>query len=420
MNTNRWPVLMVLILACNFLAGGDCGEPINKDPGFDLWCGDSLCAWSVDQGQIRRASTWHRSDHGVEMVGNPVVISQLSRESDADCFAFELIADADEGVGLTIQMDFNDDGSVEYDHPLASNDWRPVSYLITPPTWYSSVRFKIRKSGQGRAVVAQVRVESASGCTAEPLALTDRPLGVECRTDGECASDTCTSFPMWEMWLNREEERRRCSSCRDSGDCPQDQVCGVKPGDDSSIYLECGPPSRHVVGERCVADEECESNATCCKGFCARCCGGEGCGEGEACGLGEERNETHILECGAEGRKVLGERCVFGGECATGVCCEGACSQCCGQGGCPAGTACEKRALPMLLPPWQCSPGQGKGQTGAVCLSDDDCASGFCEGPATLKVCDTDSGRCESDEECPAFFDARSCLSLGVDGGVCR
>ena len=67
--------------------------------------------------------------------------------------------------------------------------------------------------------------------------------------------------------------------------------------------------------------------------------------------------------------------------------------------------------------PWQCSPGAGQGSPGALCLKNDDCSSGICQGEGELKHCFLDGRRCQQDQECPLW---NTCLPLGVFGGECQ
>ena len=119
----------------------------------------------------------------------------------------------------------------------------------------------------------------------------------------------------------------------------------------------------------------------------------------------------------------MGARCQSGAECTSKVCCQGVCSQCCGNTGCQKGEACEERpassysALKDYLPlPWQCAPGLFAGAPKAPCLEQSDCASKACEGSGTLKVCWVDGRRCSTDADCPTF----SCIKLGVAEGACK
>jgi hypothetical protein len=372
---------MILALLTVF-SGFTCGEsPMILDTGFDLWCGNHLCAWEVTAGNVRRVSTWHRSDYGAEMVGNPAEISQLAL-GKADCLEFRLQVDRDDGVDLYIEMDFQDDGTTEYSHPIPTTDFKPANYRITPPSWYQSVRFIIRKTGPGRAVLAQVWVvgRNRNKCTAPSLGLGERPLGAVCESDDQCAVGRCV------MVESRLEVGYRCGECRANADCSGDDVCGLGQGEEG-FYLECIPAASHSMGDLCFGPDEC----------------------------------------------------------VTGLCCGGICSQCCDDQDCPLGS-CRMREAPVpggdgpdyVLLWWsvatQCSPGEGKGSTGDVCLFDDDCQSGACAGAGDFAKCgecldmsDEDDvltcfikyryERCQSDEDCQ---DEESCVYLGTVGGVCR
>ena len=361
-------LILCSLVSLTVFPGWECGEPILDDPGFDLWCGEQLCSWEVPMGAVRRVSTWHRSDSGVELVGDPVVLTQLSDVTSAAsiCFLFELQADTDDGVNLTLEMDFLDDGSVEYSHALPSDDWQQVQYKVATPVWYEGVRFTVRKSGAGRAVLGTLRVTKAGDCPGPALELVDRPLGALCDGAGDCSSGHCEEVNQWGAL-----KTRTCSGCGDDTDCAKGQACGVEAGTTLKLFLECGASARHQLGERCVGD----------------------------------------------------------GECATGVCCDGLCSQCCRDKspGCVGGTYCNKvpwseldPAYQAVLLPWQCSPGQGLGVAGDPCLWDVDCASGSCGGTGELRVCILDGRRCQQDSDCPAWLTEGLCLPLGQLGGACQ
>ena len=150
----------------------DCGQIID-DAGFDLWCGDQLCKWDLDAGQIQRAATWHESDAGVELLGSDTKISQHTDVDNLDgtCIRFEMIADLDDSVDLRLQMDVYDDLSYEYDERIPAADWRALSYLVRMPSTYAGVRFRLYKRSAGHAVLANIGAEIApdSECTSPPL-----------------------------------------------------------------------------------------------------------------------------------------------------------------------------------------------------------------------------------------------------------
>jgi hypothetical protein len=368
---NRIFVILMALTAYPVFCGWQCGPPLNEDPGFDLWCIDNdgrhvLCAWDLDAGEIKRVSTWHRSDYGVEMQSNPTQISQLV-EGNVSCIFFDMLVDKDDGVTVTLEMDFNDDGTIEYSHPLPNNDFRPIEYNITPPTWYASVRFIIRKTGEGRAVLAQIKVHSDAeeNCTDHPINLTDRPDGAECEESAQCLSGRCAPVQLWRPDVEGGYVRA-CSSCVYADDCLGGEVCGLEASPDALLYRGCGPAGRHLLGERCMDHPECQ----------------------------------------------------------TGICCEGICSECCTDLDCAAGSLCQPRDWETLgedyefqILPLQCAPGEGKGESGAVCLKDDDCMSNVCSGDGEFKQCFLDGRKCDIDEECPLW---EACLPLGVAGGECQ
>lgn len=104
--------------------------------------------------------------------------------------------------------------------------------------------------------------------------------------------------------------------------------------------------------------------------------------------------------------RTLGDACSIGvaNECKSGVCCEGICAECCVEPkylsvdesrtvtpapvvACAGGAACKRRdvqqdsaGLVFAVVPLQCDPGSRTRPAGVVCLADDDCASGACEG----------------------------------------
>src|SRR5262245_3401858 len=108
----RKSTFISIVIAGAVASGGatECGQIID-DRGFDLWCGDRLCVWQVDKGDVRRAATWHDEDAGVEMVGTDVAISQLTpvESSDGHCIRFTLVADIEETAEVHLELDIYGD-----------------------------------------------------------------------------------------------------------------------------------------------------------------------------------------------------------------------------------------------------------------------------------------------------------------------
>src|SRR5262249_30223147 len=137
------------------LGNTECGGDALKDPGFDLWCGDSLCAWKVERGTIARVPSWNKGDPAVELVGDDTAIEQLSPvdSSDGTCIEFTMIADVDDDVDVELNIDVLGDGSVEHHERLPSAHWKPLSYDLFVRQPYAGIRFELAKTGSGRAVV---------------------------------------------------------------------------------------------------------------------------------------------------------------------------------------------------------------------------------------------------------------------------
>ena len=162
---NRVLVLTAAVISSTVFPGWSCGTPVLQNPSFDLWCGNKLCAWTVDQGQIRRVPTWHPSDFGVELVGDPVVISQSSAVTPDSvyCFHVEFQVDKDPGVKLSLQLYANDVGLPASEKSMQSQNWVPNSFDIEAYASNQTLRFAVRKAGAGRAVIATIFV--TDGCS---------------------------------------------------------------------------------------------------------------------------------------------------------------------------------------------------------------------------------------------------------------
>lgn len=360
-------LLLVCLASITMLPGWECGEPILDDTGFDIWCGKELCSWTVEQGQVKRVATWHRSDHGVDLVGPSVVLSQTSEATSKDvtCLDFRVQADRDDDVSLIVQMDFLADGSVEYSHPLASDDFQSVGYSITPPTWFERVKVTVRKTGAGRAVLSQLRVSKGSGCQEAPVVIKGLPDGAKCQSASDCLGGQCQKVQQWRADLENAVV----------------QVCG-----------------------HCMTDSDCKA--------------------GQICGLGMSQRFYLHRACVPGGTRRLAERCQGDGECLTGRCCEGICSQCCQGSGCTTGQQCLPVDWKKLgdnyefqLLPHQCDPRKGQQPKGTPCLHASDCQSGICPSTETLSTCFLDGRRCQTDTDCPLW---PACLPLGPYNGLCQ
>lgn len=354
--------------------GAECENPLVRDSGFDLWCGDVLCDWQVvpGTGTVAKVPTWNDHDFGVDLQGSLVTLTQRlpSTSDQVSCLHFNLLADIADPVNVTLELDFDDDGSIDRTETLPLGQWVPIEFRITAPTYFQSLRVSLSKHGEGHAVLAQIRASSASDCSAPPITTPNRPLGAACESAAECAQGNCLPSSLAEEWLpDPNKPRMACEACAGDADCTSGKVCGLGW---NSLLLD---------------------------GFAS---------------------------CTAEGSRVLGDRCLAAVECATGICCGGVCSACCPDGGqgCLVGTVCAERArdsnkLPLRCA-WQCAPGGQAGITNTPCLGNDDCASGACIGGDPLSVCALDGRPCLANTDCPRLSDGNACIPLGVAGGRCQ
>jgi hypothetical protein len=184
---------MIFLVLLPVLLGAKCGESIIKDPGFELWCGETLCNWRIEEGSITRAPTWHERDHGVDLVGPAVHLSQRADFGDdrPSCLSYDLLSDVGDKAQVVLEMDFDEDGAVELTQVLPLGPWTRLSYKTPAPSWYRSIKFSIRKRGEGPARLARIRVGADIDCQGPAPSTSNRPTGAPCETPAQCTSATC-------------------------------------------------------------------------------------------------------------------------------------------------------------------------------------------------------------------------------------
>ncbi len=353
---------------------GSSPPPLLEDPSFDMWCGDSLCSWEVEEGSVEQVPTWHSGDHGVGMMTDPTVIAQhsLASSADTDCIWFSLMVDSDPGVTVQLELDFRSDGAAEYAHPIPSTDWTTFSYHIRPPDWFDVMTFRIRKTGTGNATVAQILAErdDAEMCASQTaLDYSDLANGQHCGWAEECTGGYCQEHDL--IASDRDIDGTPWSVCGECnwGSCDDEQVCGMAYTDDNMAYPACMDPPNKALGEQCIYDEECGSGI-CCYGRCSEC-------------------------CAYDAR-----------DCANGSVCERA----------PGNGIAETRMMPYM-----CAPSEGEREGGDPCLTGNDCASGSCLAESQLRLCDPSGQPCDTTADCPDYDGERAvCVTLGAHDGSCE
>ncbi len=354
--------LLIAVVAATQLGATDCGEVI-RDPGFDLWCGDSLCTWKLLRGDIERVGTWNAGDSGVSFVGADTAIQQIAPVTslDGDCIEFTLIANVATTAEVFLDIDVEADGTVERSERIPTAHYKPISILIALATPYDGIRFELRKQGTGETVLANIGAHVVDQCTGlTPIDPGPRPVGASCAHNSDCASNLCVASP-------------------------------TQPGLGT------------LLGTACAG---CDPTGT-----------SSGCDAGEACGITGALQPTLAegVACVAEASHELGEACLSGAECASGICnADLRCSACATGADC-GGDACGPS---FQGGPDVCRPGAGTGATGDACATDADC-TGTCDG-AVRKEC-RDHRACGSPADCPVENDLApgACTTVGIQGGTC-
>ncbi len=361
--------LLVPLIAASQIGATDCGQVI-KDPGFDVWCGESLCSWKLLRGDIDRVGTWHEGDSGVAFLGDDTAIQQVApvNSNDGLCIRFSMIADVAENAEVFLDIDVEADGLVERSERIGTTHYKPVTFLIHVAPPYDGIRFELAKHGAATAVLANIGAELSEECAGLPkIEAEPRPNGASCDDFGECISGLCipsqNTFPASVFG----DICAGCDPTLGATACAGGEVCGIGPALSPVLAppLVCVPPASHELAEQCVSDAECAS-----------------------------------------------------GKCAIGASGPGVCSTCESIEDC-GGQSCGPSWITGSRGPNVCRPGQGLGADGAGCGSDADCASGTCAG-SDRKTCN-DGRACTADTNCPANSDLSqgACSTVGIQGGIC-
>jgi hypothetical protein len=241
-------LLMFTALACA-LMNADCDPNVTQDPTFRDWCGDGLCDWVTTKGHVQRVPTWDQNDFGVSFLDadGGTDIAQLTVENQAKCLLFSSVGDIDPNANMEVSADFNNDGTIDFTGQLGSAQWEQVQTAISAPPAYSGITFHVTKRGTGTAVLAQMRVQSSTGCTPAPP-LTNLAMGDVCTQTSDCAPGLlCATVP--------NTDYRLCSQC--DGSCPGGEACTQR-----SVFMpfQCAAGLGHGdAGVPCLNGSDCGS-----------------------------------------------------------------------------------------------------------------------------------------------------------------
>lgn len=237
--------LIAVAIAAAAALGADCEGNVVQDPTFRDWCGDSLCAWTLDAGKVARVPTWNENDFGVSFLDRGTQISQVTPENQAPCLLFTTTADIDPSAQMSLLVDFDNDGTIDFQGPIGATQWRKVQTEITAPPRYDGITFHILKQGTGTAVLAEMRVVSTTGCVAPP-SISRLFLGEPCTADAQCSIGLVCSSD------------NRCAQCDDQRPCAGGLACASP----ALQAKQCGPGQQlGLPGAPCAVAADCASNA---------------------------------------------------------------------------------------------------------------------------------------------------------------
>lgn len=268
---------------------------------------------------------------------------------------------------------------------------------------------------------------STGGGACLPADLTLKKNGEFCSGHPECESQLC--YPSTSgNWQCR-------SACPETGSCPSGETCFAAPGYPEGACLpdELVPEYKVVDGDPCNAHGDCQSGI-CVKNpgtagpqFCRSEClpGGLSCSFGFACQAVDGSTFACLPGGDVQNPVADGEACTKGAECASGTCHGGICKSACNVVAptCPQeGQACQRITSDDVG--GVCELG-GPLELGAICDSDLDCATRFCEfvvGYAERRCmipCFSGGDDCDAGRTCailPTLTTLGACLD--ADGGL--
>jgi hypothetical protein len=170
------PSLSTLVLPALLLSlyGVTCeaeDTELTDDPTLDLWCGEQLCDSWDSEGKVRRVGTWHEGDFAVELGSRGATLSQhIERGDEYSCVELHLHGKWSSESQLFVEIDWSDDGTVDWSAQVPASDWKNWSDTIGhSPNYHSSLRIIVRRAGTEPAILSEVRVTKVWECTRSTL-----------------------------------------------------------------------------------------------------------------------------------------------------------------------------------------------------------------------------------------------------------
>lgn len=153
---------LVLLCACS------TGRPLNDNWNFNFWSFDAPEEWTLVRGQVSKAPTWNTLDFGMDLSAASDIALYQDIAAPQPCMRVKLISDIAEDATVRFRTDIGADGSSEQDQEIPRAQWALASLSISAPADAKMMRIWIEKRGSGHAVVANLRIETATSCEVTP------------------------------------------------------------------------------------------------------------------------------------------------------------------------------------------------------------------------------------------------------------
>ncbi|MBN2341480.1 MAG: hypothetical protein JXX29_22785 [Deltaproteobacteria bacterium] len=164
---------------------------------FYRQCSDSRCEFSLFEGEriVQGVATWHPSDTGFQIVGDPAVISVIDDyaahpEVPVQCYSVRILGRWNEETSVFFDVDaeygifgisaaeegdtdslLNDawEGRFHYEKRLPANDWEAVGFQIRTLAHRGQMTFSVRKIGVGEPLFYLIEVDGENSCGADAI-----------------------------------------------------------------------------------------------------------------------------------------------------------------------------------------------------------------------------------------------------------
>jgi hypothetical protein len=155
-----------LLLFC--CADDSTPASVSANPEFRLWCGESACAWNVENGEVAPSPTWHRKVYGISLVTDGTAISQQMEMENVHCLLLSLLGKVDGDAVLHWEIAYDDGDPTVFSESITDLSWKTVYREVPVPDGATRARIILRKTGHGAAIIARAEFEGDSYCAANP------------------------------------------------------------------------------------------------------------------------------------------------------------------------------------------------------------------------------------------------------------